>query len=166
MDELIGKQEVVIKSLGGALKKNPALAGGAVLGDGRVGLIQNVDALVKLNHALPLAAQSPARPAPFSRTSATQSNLWLPQPSKPPAPPTNSPDKTESASTVDAGHFQIEMDLLTYERDHDTAGGANTQTESWGIAPINLKVGLRNRTDLQVVLATYGSVRTRDRVGR
>lgn len=56
MDELIGKQEVVIKSLGGALKKNPALAGGAVLGDGRVGLIPNVDALVKLNHALPLAA--------------------------------------------------------------------------------------------------------------
>ena len=56
MDELIGKQEVVIKSLGGALKKNPSLVGGAVLGDGRVGLIPNVDALVKLNHALPLAA--------------------------------------------------------------------------------------------------------------
>ena len=31
VDELIGKQEVVIKSLGGALKKNPSLAGGAVL---------------------------------------------------------------------------------------------------------------------------------------
>jgi two-component system chemotaxis sensor kinase CheA len=56
VDELIGKQEVVIKSLGGALRKNPSLAGGAVLGDGRVGLILNVDALVKLNHALPLAA--------------------------------------------------------------------------------------------------------------
>jgi len=48
VDELIGKQEVVIKSLGGALQKNAALAGGAVLGDGRVGLILNVDALVKL----------------------------------------------------------------------------------------------------------------------
>lgn len=79
---------------------------------------------------------------------------------------TDRPDKTESPYTVDAGHFQIEMDLLTYERDHDTAGGANTLTESWGIAPINLKVGLCNRTDLQVVLDTYGSVRTRDRVGR
>jgi len=45
-------------------------------------------------------------------------------------------------------------------------GGANTLPESWGIAPINLKVGLCNRTDLQVVLDTYGSVRTRDRVGR
>lgn len=56
VDELIGKQEVVIKSLGGALQKNPSLAGGAVLGDGRVGLILNVDALVKLNHVVPLAA--------------------------------------------------------------------------------------------------------------
>lgn len=50
VDELIGKQEVVIKSLGGALKKNPSLAGGAVLGDGRVGLILNVDSLVKLSN--------------------------------------------------------------------------------------------------------------------
>jgi two-component system chemotaxis sensor kinase CheA len=54
VDELIGKQEVVIKSLGGALKKNPSLAGGAVLGDGRVGLILNVDSLVKLSNATPL----------------------------------------------------------------------------------------------------------------
>ena len=50
VDELIGKQEVVIKSLGGAMKRNAAIAGGAVLGDGRVGLILNVDALVKLSH--------------------------------------------------------------------------------------------------------------------
>lgn len=48
VDDLIGKQEVVIKSLGGALRQNPSLAGGAVLGDGRVGLILNVDSLVKL----------------------------------------------------------------------------------------------------------------------
>lgn len=56
VDELIGKQEVVIKSLGGALKKNPSLAGGAVLGDGRVGLILNVDSLVKLSNATPINA--------------------------------------------------------------------------------------------------------------
>lgn len=51
VDELLGKQEVVIKSLGGTLKKNPSLAGGAVLGDGRVGLILNVDSLVRLSGA-------------------------------------------------------------------------------------------------------------------
>jgi len=27
---------------------------------------------------------------------------------------TDRPDKTESAYTVDAGHFQVEMDLLSY----------------------------------------------------
>ena len=48
VDELIGKQEVVVKSLGGAFAKQNMLAGGAVLGDGRVGLILDVDTLVKV----------------------------------------------------------------------------------------------------------------------
>jgi two-component system, chemotaxis family, sensor kinase CheA len=39
VDELIGKQEVVIKSLGDSLRHVPGIAGGAILGDGRVGLI-------------------------------------------------------------------------------------------------------------------------------
>ena len=48
VDELIGKQEVVIKSLGETFKDQNLLAGGAVLGDGSVGLILDVDTLVKL----------------------------------------------------------------------------------------------------------------------
>ncbi|HTI72106.1 MAG TPA: chemotaxis protein CheA [Candidatus Limnocylindria bacterium] len=48
VDQLIGKQEVVIKNLGETFKRNPCLAGAAILGDGRVGLILDVDALVKL----------------------------------------------------------------------------------------------------------------------
>ena len=57
VDQLLHKQEVVIKSLGEALKRNPALAGAAILGDGRVGLILDVNALVELKHTpLPLAA--------------------------------------------------------------------------------------------------------------
>jgi len=39
LDELLGKEEVVIKSMGAALKKVRGIAGGAILGDGRVGLI-------------------------------------------------------------------------------------------------------------------------------
>jgi len=39
VDDLIGKQEVVIKSLGEMLKNTDGVAGGAILGDGRVGLI-------------------------------------------------------------------------------------------------------------------------------
>lgn len=45
VDELLGKQEVVIKSLGGALGQIKGLSGGAILGDGRVGLILDVNGL-------------------------------------------------------------------------------------------------------------------------
>jgi two-component system, chemotaxis family, sensor kinase CheA len=47
VDEVIGKQEVVIKGLGEMFKNAPGIAGGAILGDGRVGLILNLDRLYK-----------------------------------------------------------------------------------------------------------------------
>jgi two-component system chemotaxis sensor kinase CheA len=45
VDQLIGKQEVVIKSLGSVFRDIPAISGGAILGDGRVGLIIDVNSL-------------------------------------------------------------------------------------------------------------------------
>jgi two-component system, chemotaxis family, sensor kinase CheA len=45
VDEVLGKQEVVIKSLGEMLKGVRTLAGGTILGDGRVGLILDVAGL-------------------------------------------------------------------------------------------------------------------------
>ena len=42
LDELLGKEEVVIKSMGGLLKDIRGIAGGAILGDGRVGLILDI----------------------------------------------------------------------------------------------------------------------------
>ena len=39
LDELLGKEEVVIKSLGETLKDTKGIAGGAIMGDGKVGLI-------------------------------------------------------------------------------------------------------------------------------
>ena len=45
VDELIGKQEVVIKSLGEGMRNIPGVAGGAILGDGRVGLILDPEGL-------------------------------------------------------------------------------------------------------------------------
>ncbi len=47
VDEVLGKQEVVIKSLGETLKNIPGIAGGAILGDGRVGLILDLDGLFR-----------------------------------------------------------------------------------------------------------------------
>ena len=50
-DELVGKQEVVIKNLGEVFKTDPMVSGGAILGDGCVGLILDPAALVHLESA-------------------------------------------------------------------------------------------------------------------
>ena len=77
---------------------------------------------------------------------------------------TDRPDKTESPYTLDAGHFQIEMDVLNYSFDRFNGLPNNTRVESVAIAPVNLKVGLCDNVDFQLVLQTYNSVRTRDTV--
>jgi two-component system chemotaxis sensor kinase CheA len=48
VDDLIGRQEVVIKSLGEMFPPRAGFAGAAILGDGRVGLILDTNALVRL----------------------------------------------------------------------------------------------------------------------
>ena len=45
LDELLGKEEVVIKSLGEVLKDITGISGGAIMGDGRVGLILDMAGL-------------------------------------------------------------------------------------------------------------------------
>ena len=50
VDELLGKQQIVIKSLGKALRKVPGIAGGAIMSDGSVGLIADPQELVELAH--------------------------------------------------------------------------------------------------------------------
>src|SRR5580692_4403700 len=52
VDKLIGKQEVVIKSLGESLQNIKGVAGGAILGDGRVALILEMNALFNSGKAV------------------------------------------------------------------------------------------------------------------
>ena len=52
VDRLIGKQEVVIKGLGNTFKQSRGLAGAAILGDGRVGLILDVNGLASGRNGL------------------------------------------------------------------------------------------------------------------
>ncbi len=47
VDEVVGKQQVVVKGLGAHLQGLPGVAGGAILGDGRVGFILDLNALVQ-----------------------------------------------------------------------------------------------------------------------
>src|SRR5262245_49939494 len=72
---------------------------------------------------------------------------------------TDRPDKTESSHTVDAGHFQVEMDLVSYTHDHDTHNGGDVKTEIFSIAPFNLKVGLLNNLDFQLMFDSFTKLR-------
>jgi hypothetical protein len=71
---------------------------------------------------------------------------------------TDRPDTTESAYSVDAGHLQFEMNMVAYTRDRHTEdrdGGF----EAWSFADTNIKLGLTNWSDLQVVVPVHESVR-------
>jgi two-component system chemotaxis sensor kinase CheA len=50
VDELLGQQQVVIKSLGNAMGTIKGVSGGAILGDGRVGLVLDPAGILQLAH--------------------------------------------------------------------------------------------------------------------
>ncbi len=64
---------------------------------------------------------------------------------------TDRPDTTESPYTVDAGHVQVEASFLDYTRD-ETGGDT---FEAFSVLPTNLKIGLTNNADLQLVFEPY-----------
>jgi hypothetical protein len=76
---------------------------------------------------------------------------------------TDRPDKTESPYTVDAGRFQIEMDFVTYTRDDVSEDGADLRFEAVNVVPLNLKAGLTNSTDLQLLFDSYIRQQVTDR---
>jgi two-component system chemotaxis sensor kinase CheA len=51
IDELVGRQQVVIKTLGETMQKIPGISGGAIMPNGRVGLIVDIPGLMKLTSA-------------------------------------------------------------------------------------------------------------------
>ncbi len=75
---------------------------------------------------------------------------------------TDRPDLTESPYTVDAGWWQLEMDLLAHTRTHEKSPGVDVKATALSIANINLKLGLTHNIDLQTVIASYTRVRVRD----
>ena len=49
-DQLLGQQQVVIKSLGGAVSEVDGVSGAAIMGDGRVGLILDAAGVIRVAH--------------------------------------------------------------------------------------------------------------------
>ncbi len=66
---------------------------------------------------------------------------------------TDRPGKTHSSTTVDAGHFQVESDIVNYTFDHYSPNDATTQFLAVG-TPI-LKAGLTNWADIEIGLNVY-----------
>jgi len=58
VDDLIGKQEVVIKGMGETFEQQPFFSGAAILGDGRVALILDPDALGRVDSHRGLATEA------------------------------------------------------------------------------------------------------------
>jgi hypothetical protein len=77
---------------------------------------------------------------------------------------TDRPDLTESAYTVDAGWWQVEMDISAYTHERDTRNGADTKASSLSYANMNVKVGLAHNIDLQTVFSAYTIDREDDRI--
>jgi len=66
------------------------------------------------------------------------------------------PDGTESAITVDPGHFQAELSFFDFTRDK-----AGARTDTWAFGDLNLKLGLLSHVDLHLGFAVYNLERTR-----
>jgi outer membrane putative beta-barrel porin/alpha-amylase len=71
---------------------------------------------------------------------------------------TDRPTKSNIPFTVDAGHFQYEMDLFNYA--HAVSG--TTRTNTWIGPNPTLKVGLTNNVDFEVNFAPFVSVHAFD----
>ncbi len=71
---------------------------------------------------------------------------------------TDRPDKTESPYTVDAGHFQWELDFAVFTLEREDG----TRSRTLNIAPVNFKVGLTNNADLQLIFDNYIHERVED----
>lgn len=81
VDELIGQQQIVIKSLGDRFKTVQGVSGAAILGDGQVGLIVEPAGLLKLynfenlHEEFPMGIASQSKPIEVEETVEQASNL-------------------------------------------------------------------------------------------
>lgn len=78
---------------------------------------------------------------------------------------TDRPDKTETPFTVDAGHLQVEADLVRYIYDRESDADWERVVEEWGAGPVLLKLGVLPALDLEVGLEAYRQRSERVRQG-
>ncbi len=69
---------------------------------------------------------------------------------------TDRPDTTESAYSVPAGMFQVEMSFFDYSRD----GDRGMSVDDWIVGQVNFKIGVAENADLQIIFDTYTQSRS------
>ncbi len=108
--------------------------------------------------ALAQAGAPPTAPdkSEFTLFNPTPRDLWRPMSA-------DRPDVTESPKTVDAGAVQLEISFFEYLHDSDNTSAETT--DSLLLAFSNVKVGLLNNVDLQIVFAPYVRDETRPDAG-
>jgi len=95
-------------------------------------------------------------PAPTDKSTYT---LWNPTPdANMRAFATDRPPKANTAYTVDAGHFQVESDLINYS--YTNYGGVNTRSFE-ALDPV-WKIGLTNWADFELQFNGYQSMAAHD----
>jgi len=68
---------------------------------------------------------------------------------------TDRPDATESPYTVVTGHIQVEMSFIEFGRNDD-----DLREDAFSYAPTNLKLGLLNNLDVQLIISPYERFKT------
>ena len=129
----------------------------AILGSPLVAVGQEAPPLTGIPEAEP-STRITTDKSGYSIFNPTPRELWRPMVA-------DRPDFTESPYTVDAGAVQVEASFIDWARQ----GRGDEGTQSWAVAPTNLKVGLLNDVDLQFVFDPYVRVQdpteTRDGFG-
>jgi len=74
---------------------------------------------------------------------------------------TDRPDATESPVTVDAGHWQVEMDLVS----HTSNRLDGVRTRTWDMAPFNLRYGVSRDLEAGLFFSPYSRMSTQPRGG-
>jgi len=75
---------------------------------------------------------------------------------------TDRPDKTNSPHTVDAGHLQLEMDVFAFSHDRYNSDRSFVRNDNWTFANANLRIGLTNWADIQLLIPFYQVNRDKD----
>lgn len=95
-----------------------------------------------------------------AQTDKSSYTLFNPTPSSEMRPfNPNRPSVTEGPFTVDAGHFQAELSFAEYTYDYDHG----LRTDAFSIVPANLRVGVLNDLELDLIVEPYLNQWTRGR---